>query len=86
MLILGKDKMTQAMLNMDIPGPMRKMVPRHAFKSRLESMTATIKKNFYESLEKDKNDEITTRMVDEISAQIEHCLTKMAEIVEIPLG
>ena len=85
-LILGKDKMTQAMLNMDIPGPMRKMVPRHAFKSRLESMTATIKKNFYESLEKDKNDEITTRMVNEISAQIEHCLTKMAEIVEIPLG
>ncbi len=85
-LILGKDKMTQALLNMDIPSPMRKMVPRNAFRSRLESMTGTIKKNFYESLEKEKNEEITARMVDEISTQIERCLTKMAEIVEIPLG
>ena len=40
----------------------------------------------YEHLEKEKNEEITERMVNEISSQIELCLTKMAEVVEIPLG
>ena len=44
-----------------------------------------LKANFYESLEEEKNEEITSRMVEEISQQIEQCLTKMAEIVEIPL-
>ena len=34
----------------------------------------------------EKNEEITERMVNEISSQIELCLTKMAEVVEIPLG
>ena len=33
-----------------------------------------------------KNDEISQRMVEEISAQIQHTLVKMAEVVEIPLG
>ena len=50
------------------------------------SVTDEIRQNFYESLEKEKNDEITDRMVREISSQIEDCLLKMARIVEIPLG
>ena len=37
-------------------------------------------------LSKEKSDEISRRMVDEISGQIEHTLAKMAEVVEIPLG
>ena len=52
----------------------------------MDSVSASVKSNFYESLEKDKNDEITDRMVSEISEQIDQCLVKMAEVVEIPLG
>ena len=36
--------------------------------------------------EKDKNAEFTARVVEEISQQIERCLGRMAEVVEIPLG
>ena len=49
-------------------------------------LNAFIADNFLESLEKEKNTEITARLTEEISGQIEQCLTKMAEIVEIPLG
>ena len=38
------------------------------------------------SLEQEKNEAITERMVNEISSQIEQTLIKMAEVVEIPLG
>ena len=56
------------------------------FKSRMDKLTDEIRKNFYDSLEKDKNDEISDRMVRDISSQIEDCLSKMARIIEIPLG
>ncbi len=85
-LILGRRKMEEALLNMDIPGPMRKVVPKAAFRSRMDAISDGVKENFYKSLEKDKSDEITKRMVEDISAQIEMCLEKMAEVVEIPLG
>ena len=85
-LLLGKEQMEEALLGADIPVPLRKLVPKGAFQSRMDSLSAAVKRSFYESLEKDKNDEITRRMTEEISAQIEHCLTRMAEIVEIPLG
>ena len=49
-------------------------------------MTEQVKDNLYETLEKEKNEEITDRLVGEISAQIEECLSKMAKVVEIPLG
>jgi cell fate (sporulation/competence/biofilm development) regulator YlbF (YheA/YmcA/DUF963 family) len=39
-----------------------------------------------EAGKEEKNEEITTRMVSQVSQQIEQYLTKMAEIVEIPLG
>ena len=86
LLILGKNRMETALLSVDLPGPMRRLVPRRYFRSRLKRISAEVKRNVYESLEKEKNEEITDRMVSEISLQIEMCLSKMAEIVEIPLG
>ena len=49
-------------------------------------MCAQVRKKLYQSLEQDKNDEITARMTNDIAQQIEQCLMKMAEVVEIPLG
>ena len=37
-------------------------------------------------MEKDKSEEVARRMIGEISSQIEECLMRMAEVVEIPLG
>ena len=85
-LILGKDKMESRLLEWDIPNAVRKLIPKNTFKNRMGSVSASVKSNFYKSLEKDKNDEITDRMVGEISEQIDQCLVKMAEVVEIPLG
>ena len=85
-LVLGKEKMQEKLLSADIPRVMRMMIPKSAFKARMDSISTTVKESFYESLEKEKNDEISTRMTNEISGQIEHTLVKMAEVVEIPLG
>ncbi len=85
-LILGKDKMQEKLLTADIPKTMRKLVPKNTFRMRMDSISKDVKETFYESLEKEKNDEITKRMVEDISGQIEHTLVKMAEVVEIPLG
>ena len=74
------------LLTADIPKAIRKLVPKNTFKMRMDSICADVKETFYESLEKEKNDEITARMVEDISGQIEHTLVKMAEVVEIPLG
>ena len=86
LLLLGRERMEQAILAADMPKPMRKMVPRGAFRARLDGVARTLRKELSERFEKDKNDEITARMVEEISQQIERCLGKMAEVVEIPLG
>ena len=85
-LALGKDKMEDIVMSMVIPRPIRKIVPRGYFMSRIEKISTEVKNSFYETLEKEKNVEITERLVTEISEQIEQCLTKMAEVVEIPLG
>ncbi len=84
-LFLGKEKMQEVFMNMDIPGPLRKLVPRSHFEARIERLTEEVKSNFYSNLENEKNGEITSRMASEISEQIEQCLMKMAEVVEIPL-
>ena len=84
-LFLGKEKMQEVFMNADIPKPMRKLVPRGHFEARIERMTEEIKSSFYNNLENEKNAEITARMASEISEQIEQCLAKMAEVVEIPL-
>ncbi len=85
-LFLGKDKMQEKMLTADIPKAVRRLVPKSAFSSRMDNISADVKDAFYESLEQEKNDEIRKRMVEEISTQIQHTLVKMAEVVEIPLG
>ena len=84
-LFLGKERMQKVFMNLDIPAPMRKLVPRSHFEARIERMTEEVKSSFYSNLENEKNAEITARLASEISQQIEQCLTKMAEIVEIPL-
>ena len=72
-------------MNADIPKAMRKLVPRSHFEARIDRLTEEVKSNFYSNLENEKNAEITARMATEISQQIEQCLAKMAEVVEIPL-
>ena len=84
-LLLGKEKMQELFMKMDIPGPMRKLVPRSHFENRLDRMAEEVKQGFLHSLENEKNGEIAARLTSEISQQIEQCLLKMAEIVEIPL-
>ena len=84
-LFLGKDKMQELFMNMDIPRPMRRLVPRGHFEARIGRITEEIKASFYRSLENEKSAEITERLAAEISEQIEQCLAKMAEVVEIPL-
>ena len=85
-LLLGKNTMQDAFMKMNIPKPARKLIPASQFESRIEKISFKVKDSFFENLENEKNDEITTRMVSQISEQIEQFLTKMAEIVEIPLG
>ena len=85
-LLLGKDRMQKAVLHLDIPVPMRRLVPKNHFRTRLTSLTGEVKENLAKSLAIDKNDDISRRMAGEISSQIEQCLIKMAEIVEVPLG
>lgn len=85
-LALGKDKMQEVFLNSNIPSPIRKVVPKSYLKARMDYISKQVKDNLYDKLEQEKNQEITQRLVKEISVQIESCLTKMAEVVEIPLG
>ncbi len=85
-LSLGREKMEQAIYTMNIPKLARKLVPAEAFQTRTSLLTSKAKKNFYENLENERNEEIIARMTNEISEQIELCLTRMAEVVEIPLG
>ena len=85
-LALGKDKMQEMLLNTNIPATMRKLIPRSYLKARLDTISKQDKDNLHEKLEQEKNEEISARLVKEISTEIESCLTKMAEVVEIPLG
>lgn len=85
-LALGKEKMEELLLKTDLPRPLRKIVPKNTIESRLDAISAEVRANLYHSLENEKNDEITERLITEISSQIEECLTKMAQVVEIPLG
>ncbi|MDO4805539.1 MAG: Hsp70 family protein [Lachnospiraceae bacterium] len=84
-LFLGKNKMQSALMKVNIPLPVRKLLPKKYFENHLESITDEVRASFYESLEKDKNEEISERLAGDISRQIEECLTKMARVVEIPL-
>ena len=85
-LFLGKDKLQNVLLNADIPYPVRRLLRRSYFENRLDKMAEKIKADFYESIRNDKNEEISDRLAEEISAQIDECLIRMAKVVEIPLG
>lgn len=85
-LFLGKDKMESAFMHMDIPPLMRKILPRGYFESRMEKISGEVKQTCFEAMEKEKSEEVSRRMITEISGQIEDCLMRMAEVVEIPLG
>ncbi len=85
-LALGQEKMQSALMKVSIPRIARKAVPSGYYTSRLDKISREVRKNLLESLKEEKNEEITDRLVREISEQIETCLAKMAEIVEIPLG
>lgn len=85
-LFLGKDKIQKAVLKTDLPVPMRKLFPMSRFDSRLEKISDQVRDQFMESLTGDRSEEITDRMISDISGQIEDCLVRMAQIVEIPLG
>ena len=84
-LALGKDKMQDALLNANLPKAMRKLLSKNYLESRINAISEDVKDSLYTNLEKEKNDEIYDRLVIDISEQIEICLTKMAEVVEIPL-
>ena len=85
-LLIGQEHMENRMMDLNIPKPLRRLITRNAFGSRLHRISSEVKANFYANLEKEKNEELTTRLAGEISAQIEACLKKMAQVVEIPLG
>ena len=85
-LVLGKNQMEKALLKADIPGPVRRIVSKRSFESRIDKYEGVVKSNFYATLEDEKGEEIKERLSGEISEEIEQCLTRMAEIVEIPLG
>ncbi len=85
-LALGQKPMQKAILNTHIPLPMRRLVPSGMYSGRIHRLSGQVKEKLYEDLEKEKSGAISERLVREISEQIEQCLTRMAEIVEIPLG
>ena len=85
-LVLGKEKLQGVLLKTNIPVPMRKLFRRGYFESRIDKMADKVKEDFYKSLQKEKNEEITAKLTDDISRQIDECLIRMAEVVEIPLG
>ena len=85
-LALGKEKMHEMLLNAKIPRPVRRAIPKSYLKARIDVISGEVKSTLLTNLENEKNEEISERMVKEISSQIEVCLTKMAEVVEIPLG
>ena len=86
LLFLGKETMESAVMHADIPTLVRRLVPRGYFEARMEKISGEVKKTCFENMEKDKSEEVTRRMIGEISSQIEECLMRMAEVVEIPLG
>ena len=69
-----------------MPKPLRKLVSRAAFRARLNPIARSLRREIAKRFESGKNAEITAKTVAEISQQIERCLGRMAEVVEIPLG
>ena len=86
LLLLGRERMEAAILAANMPKPLRHLVSRSAIRARLNPIARTLRRELATRFEKEKNAEMTAKTVEEISQQIERCLGKMAEVVEIPLG
>ena len=85
-LVLGREQMQGAFLKMNVPKPMRKLMPKSYLRSRADRISKEVKSSLYSKLEQEKREDITQKLVEDISNQIEMCLTKMAEVVEIPIS
>ncbi len=85
-LLLGKNKVQGAVMNANIPAVLRRAVPRKFFESRFGQIEEKVKRTLYENLQTEHADVIRERLTGDISSEIELCLTKMAQVVEIPLG
>ncbi len=85
-LIIGKQPMEKALLHTDLPKTIRRLIPRRAFKRRMDDICKNVSETFLSRLSDAENQQITEDMVTGISTGIEECLTHMAEIVEVPLG
>jgi hypothetical protein len=85
-LALGRNKIQGAILNANVPLIMRKMFGKNYFKSRMNKLSVEVKASLYKNMDEGKMDDMQKRLTDEISHQIESCLYKMAQVVEIPLG
>ncbi len=84
-LFLGKNKVQSAVMSADIPLMLRKTIPKGFFTTRAKQIRERVAQSLYENLSSDKGEEITENMVGELSGQIEECLTRMAQVVELPL-
>lgn len=84
-LLIGKRPMEKAILNAKVPKKMRKLLTKGYLRRRVLAVSGDVKAAFYEHLKKEKNEEIAERMTRDISLQIDECLVKMAQVVEIPL-
>ena len=58
----------------------------HFFNSRIDTIKEKVKDAFYQNLQSEQGDKIRERLIKDISGEIELCLTKMADVAEIPLG
>ena len=85
-LTLGREQMQDAFLKLNVPKPMRRLLPKSYLRSRADRISGEVKSGLYAKLEQERNLDITQKLVEDISSQIEMYLTKMAEVVEIPLG
>ena len=85
-LALGREQMQGAFLKMNVPKPMRRLMPKSYLRSRADRISGEVKESLYAKLEQEKSEDITQKLVEDISSQIEMYLTKMAEVVEIPIG
>ena len=61
-------------------------MPKSYLRTRTDRISGEVKASLYAKLEQEKSEDITEKLVEDISGQIETCLTKMAEVVELPLG
>ena len=85
-LVLGKDAMQEKVLTADVPPILRRAVPAKFFDSRAGQIKESVQQKLYESLLGSGGDAMRERLISEISGEIDGCLSKMAEVVELPLG